>query len=405
MRLVPIGAAAVLFGGWWFATNGSAQVVPPEPHRHPGNFAAIEQLVTEINSAEKSEQINKMRNFGYIMARLKWSQSRPVKICFIDPAVSNETSSPKTIERIITLAMKWVQPSYANLTLDFGPPSARRRCSSADNGDIRIGFDPKSPYGPNWSVVGNDSSIPPDKPTANFYFEPDSGLAYYFPYTILHEFGHALGLIHEHQGGNCEGEFDFTLLYQYYGWTKEQIDANFRHLTNPGIVQLTPYCKGSIMNYVVDKAYYYQKTASVCYTPPISQLAECDQKTASVAYPPVVAAQSQAASQVYSIVEASTDDTLPNEQKKLLLAGAADVAQKAGLPDQLVDLIKRTAEDPTSFTDSTIRDLRLTLSNISKITVGGAASGPAAPNILMPAPSPAEKKLIVNIFKSLPAGQ
>lgn len=66
--------------------------------------------------------------------------------------------------------------------------------NDAPNADIRIAFDPHDGA---WSYIGTDCrSIPLDQPTMNLGFL-DGG-------TAAHEFGHAIGLAHEHsnpQGG------------------------------------------------------------------------------------------------------------------------------------------------------------------------------------------------------------
>ncbi|MGZ9218929.1 MAG: M12 family metallopeptidase [Candidatus Binatia bacterium] len=70
--------------------------------------------------------------------------------------------------------------AVANLKFDF---------NNAANADIRIAFDPDDGA---WSYLGTDcKSIPVNQPTMNLGFL-DGG-------TAAHEFGHAIGLAHEHQ--------------------------------------------------------------------------------------------------------------------------------------------------------------------------------------------------------------
>ncbi len=72
----------------------------------------------------------------------------------------------------------WTQ--HANLKFEF---------NDAPNAEIRITFDPNDGA---WSYVGTDArGIPLDQPTMNLGFM-DGG-------TTAHEFGHAIGLAHEHQ--------------------------------------------------------------------------------------------------------------------------------------------------------------------------------------------------------------
>jgi hypothetical protein len=70
--------------------------------------------------------------------------------------------------------------AVANLHFDF---------DDAPNADIRIAFDANDGA---WSYIGTDCrSIPLNQPTMNLGFM-DGG-------TVAHEFGHAIGLAHEHQ--------------------------------------------------------------------------------------------------------------------------------------------------------------------------------------------------------------
>ena len=67
------------------------------------------------------------------------------------------------------------------------------------------------------------------------WLEPDTELREY-QRVVRHEFGHALGMIHEHQNPAAQGQipWDKPKVYAYYaqqGWNKDDVD--FQHL--PGL--------------------------------------------------------------------------------------------------------------------------------------------------------------------------
>jgi hypothetical protein len=82
------------------------------------------------------------------------------------------------VEAIKKIIIEKIQP-LVGLTINF----------VKSDGDIRIALDNTSG---SWSYIGQQcKSIPPDSPTMNFGWLDTA--------TIIHEFGHALGMIHEHQ--------------------------------------------------------------------------------------------------------------------------------------------------------------------------------------------------------------
>src|SRR5688572_31360605 len=100
-----------------------------------------------------------------------WMNGSRLQVRFI-----GGTAAQKTTVR--EQAGWWTQ--HANLTFDF---------NDAPGADIRISFDPAIGA---WSYVGTDCrSIPLNQATMNLGFM-DGG-------TTAHEFGHAIGLAHEHQ--------------------------------------------------------------------------------------------------------------------------------------------------------------------------------------------------------------
>lgn len=90
----------------------------------------------------------------------------------------------------------------------------------APNAEIRIAFDPSDGA---WSYVGTDCrSIPLNQPTMNLGFM-DGG-------TVAHEFGHAIGLAHEHQNPRGGIEWNEEVVIRELGQSPNFWDeATARH--------------------------------------------------------------------------------------------------------------------------------------------------------------------------------
>jgi hypothetical protein len=52
---------------------------------------------------------------------------------------------------------------------------------------------------------------------------------------ILHEFGHALGLVHEHTHPGCKADWNYEVLGARYNWPREVVEFNFRRLERKGL--------------------------------------------------------------------------------------------------------------------------------------------------------------------------
>lgn len=122
--------------------------------------------------------------------------------------------------------------------------------------DLRVGFTPGLGT---WSLIGTDASqMPQHKQTINFgWFNRRMPEAEYRA-TILHEFGHALGLLHEHQHPQGGIPWDKPKLYSYYlktqGWDQGMVDQQVLTHYNRNKTQFSTYDPYSIMHYPIPNA-------------------------------------------------------------------------------------------------------------------------------------------------------
>jgi hypothetical protein len=111
---------------------------------------------------------------------------------------------------------------YANLTFKF-----MERDAPGDS-DIRIAFE--SGAG-SWSYIGTSAkNIPQSKPTMNFGWFDDETSDQTFSRTVIHEFGHAIGCIHEQASPVADIPWNKPAVYEHYkrtnGWDQAKVDGN-----------------------------------------------------------------------------------------------------------------------------------------------------------------------------------
>jgi hypothetical protein len=231
----------------------------------------------------------------------RWEPGRVLRVCMFS---GNEVVA--TLVR--QAANEW--NDYSSVKLDFGPAPRGYNCLSPGAGhfQVRIGFSGQG-Y---WSALGNDSEIRLDAyaPSMNLQgfnrlYSPDrmpasAVLAQAEPYhvaTIKHEFGHALGLLHEHQNPalSCTDEIKWTgsgNVYEYYarppnGWSTDQVQRNLGFIgqTDPDFVAGASDSK-SIMMYALPAAVLKQGTASPCFVPVRYAISDKDKLIVAQIYPP-----------------------------------------------------------------------------------------------------------------------
>ena len=170
-------------------------------------------------------------HFGYY-----WSTGSTIKVKFLG-------GSSYTQQRVVHHANTWAK--YANVNFRF---------VNYGSADIRVAF---TQNGSSWSVVGRQSLyINNDEPTMNFGWLNDRTPDYEFQRTVLHEFGHALGLLHEHQNPSGGIPWDEDAVYDYYrrtqGWSRQTTYENVMAKAHRSQSQYSAYDPESIMHYPID---------------------------------------------------------------------------------------------------------------------------------------------------------
>jgi len=222
---------------------------------------------------------------GVVARSVTWKRGQTIKVCF-------HTGTTKAQERVARIAREWTQ--YANVAFDFEESGAPRKCKSGQAADIKISFKDNEGW---WSVPGTMSRSYDPSMNLQFYGVDTPMLKDGQPApegamraTILHEFGHALGMLHEHQSpnANCDAEIDWAAAYKVgadVGWDQAQVDRNFRQFTNTNELNATKVDRQSIMHYSLPPTLFKRGKQSPCFVPDNLDLSEQDRQFIASIYP------------------------------------------------------------------------------------------------------------------------
>jgi hypothetical protein len=112
----------------------------------------------------------------------QWAAASVIKVAFLD-------GDPALQAKVKAVAKQWTNTGLANLTLSF--------IADPKKAQIRIAF---TPGDGSWAYVGTYcTTLKYPEPTMNFGWLTPASSDVEIRSVVLHEFGHALGLIHEHQ--------------------------------------------------------------------------------------------------------------------------------------------------------------------------------------------------------------
>ena len=165
----------------------------------------------------------------------------------------------------------------ANIRFDF--------VDDVKNALIKIGFNDHSST--SWSKLGRDVLFNPFNDTTMVFgmINNDVQLGT-FRGTVLHEFGHAIGFIHEHQSPVAGIAWDKEKVYAYFAkgtppWSRAMVDEQVFKKYSNSYTNSSVYDKTSIMHY------YYPKELTTDGTQfrPNRKLSSIDSSYARLVYP------------------------------------------------------------------------------------------------------------------------
>lgn len=216
------------------------RIIPDElDHERPARRALREFMVA---SAEKTLNADSMANIARMAVVLskKWQPGTTVKCIFLD-------GSPTMKKKVEAIAHQWEKHE-----------SVKFKFVKSGYAEIRISFFADSG---SWSAVGRDalnqSYFPPHQPTMNYGWLRDDTSDDEYSRVVLHEFGHALGCIHEHQSPKFTRVWNKpAVLKAFQGppnyWSPADIQSNVLGKYSPAGLSATQFDPKSIMLYEFD---------------------------------------------------------------------------------------------------------------------------------------------------------
>ena len=186
-----------------------------------------------------------------------WDQNQELKVLFLE-------GKQKDIKRVKEVAAQWNQ--FMNLKLSFYDIGTL----SVEEADIKVSLDRNTCDWKNQSIVGRASKTYNHGPSLCLgSLKKDS--------TILHEFGHALGLKHEHLHPGSYDLLDGDIIdlcmrkNAAKEWTREKCEQNYA--SDPSSI-FAEYDKNSVMHYSFDEWMYKSKEDYLPGTLPILSLGD-----------------------------------------------------------------------------------------------------------------------------------
>lgn len=224
-------------------------IVPPEQQAEAVLYA-LEERESNVPDPDAGGDFSLA-----VAANRLWEVGKRLRVRFLD--AHSYPDAQQRIGLVMDAANEWTQ--HANLSLEL---------SDDEDAELRVSFNPHNGC---WSYIGTDAkTVRTSQPTINLSVMGWNKLPADYRKYLLHEFGHAIGCIHEHSTPIARIKWNRPVVYKYYqdnfGWDQAKVDFNVfqvfaqastNHKAGPRdaiVADFTPEMdKDSIMVYPIPK--------------------------------------------------------------------------------------------------------------------------------------------------------
>lgn len=216
------------------------RIIPDEldPER-PVRRVLREVMAANTRRTLNPDELGQIARMAVVNSK-KWTAGSTLLCRFLD-------GSSKMQKKVEEIAHQWEQ--HANIHLKF---------VSSGTAQIRISFFADAG---SWSAVGRDalnaSYFPSHQPTMNYGWLRDGTRDDEYSRVVLHEFGHALSCVHEHQSPKFNRIWNTAAVNRYFQgppnfWSASEIRSNVLAKYSSQGISATKFDPKSIMLYAFD---------------------------------------------------------------------------------------------------------------------------------------------------------
>lgn len=218
-----------------------------------------------------SDKVLGLASKGATLLAARWDVDSEITLSFLD-------GDPTLQGRVRSAAQQWLTRTGARLSFRWVEAAAGALT------DIRISFR----YPGSWSMLGKEcrSNKNRESPTMNFGWLVPASTDTAVQGVVLHEFGHALGLIHEHMSPMFNIPWDKdAVVAELSGppnnWDRATIEWNMFKVYDAMDLSATQFDLSSVMLYPIKRSW---TMGGVLETHPNNDLSALDIKTIADIY-------------------------------------------------------------------------------------------------------------------------